>query len=139
MATVYIHTNENGGVSVTIPTEEALQIMEHEEIMAKDCPDHAILIDDSELPQGDDDKFFNAWELNNGVVTVNMDKAKAIHLANYNFAATQAAQARHLNTLTGIPNTIDDSTWLANRITDRTAISEANTTTQLLAIAFPSP
>ena len=75
MTTVYIHTNENGGVSVTTPTPEALETMSHEEIMAKDCPDHAIMVDRSVLPNDDND-FFNSWELNNGVVTVNLSKAK---------------------------------------------------------------
>ena len=49
--------------------------MSHEDIMAKDCPDHAIMVDSSELPNDDND-FFNSWELNNGVVTVNLSKAK---------------------------------------------------------------
>ena len=36
---------------------------------------HSIIIDDSELPDND---FFNAWELNNGTVSVNLTKAKAL-------------------------------------------------------------
>jgi glycogen synthase len=106
--------------------------------MAKDCPDHAIMVDDSELPQGDDDKFFNAWQLNNGVVTVNMEKAKSDYLTKYNNAAIQVAQTRHLNTLTGIPNTIDDTTWLSRLTADRVSISNAKTTSELLAIALPT-
>lgn len=70
---VIIFTNENGGVSVCIPTGE----LDINAVKAKDTPSHSIIVQDSELPQADND-FFNAWELANGVVTVNLAKAKEI-------------------------------------------------------------
>ena len=70
---VIIYTNDNGGVSVCVPTGE----LSLEETKAKDTPEHSIIIDDSFLPQADND-FFDAWELANGAVTVNIDKAKEI-------------------------------------------------------------
>lgn len=70
---VIIFTNDNGGVSVCVPTGE----LSLEETKAKDTPSHSIIIDDSFLPQADND-FFNAWELANGAVTVNIEKAKTI-------------------------------------------------------------
>ena len=73
MAQVIIFTNSNGGVSVCIPTGE----LDIHAVKAKDTPSHSIIVQDSELPQADND-FFNAWELSNGVVTVNIDKAKEI-------------------------------------------------------------
>lgn len=73
MAQVIIFTNDNGGVSVCIPTGE----LPIEAVKAKDTPSHSIIVQDYELPQADND-FFNAWELANGVVTVNIDKAKEI-------------------------------------------------------------
>ena len=73
MAQVIIFTNDNGGVSVCIPTGE----LDINAVKAKDTPSHSIIVQDSELPQADND-FFNAWELANGVVTVNIDKAKEI-------------------------------------------------------------
>ena len=73
MAQVIIFTNSNGGVSVCIPTGE----LDIHAVKAKDTPSHSIIVQDSELPQADND-FFNAWELANGVVTVNIDKAKEI-------------------------------------------------------------
>jgi hypothetical protein len=73
MAQVIIFENSNGGVSVCIPTGE----MPIEAVKAKDTPSTSIIVQDSELPQADND-FFNAWELANGVVTVNLDKAKEI-------------------------------------------------------------
>lgn len=73
MAQVIIFTNSNGGVSVCIPTGE----LDIHAVKAKDTPSTSIIVQDSELPQADND-FFNAWELANGVVTVNLAKAKEI-------------------------------------------------------------
>ena len=70
MTKVIIHTNENGNVTVTVPTGE----ISIEDVLAKDCPDHAIIVDSSELPAEHED-FFNAWELADGKVTVNLTKA----------------------------------------------------------------
>jgi len=71
MSQVIIFTNSNGGVSVCTPTGE----ISIEEVLAKDCPAGAIIVDSDTLPNND---FFNAWELNDTTVTVNFDKAKAI-------------------------------------------------------------
>lgn len=73
MANVIIFTNENGGVSVCVPTGE----LDINAVKAKDTPSHSIIVQDSELPQADND-FFDAWELSNGAVIVNLDKAKEI-------------------------------------------------------------
>jgi hypothetical protein len=73
MANVIIFTNDNGGVSVCVPTGE----LDINAVKAKDTPSTSIIVQDYELPQADND-FFNAWELANGVVTVNLDKAKAL-------------------------------------------------------------
>jgi len=73
MAQVIIFTNDSGNVSVCIPTGE----LDIQAVKAKDTPSTSIIVQDSELPQADND-FFNAWELANGVVTVNLDKAKEI-------------------------------------------------------------
>lgn len=68
---VIIFTNDNGGVSVCVPTGE----LDIQTVKAKDTPSTSIIVQDSELPHADND-FFNAWELADGVVTVNLDKAK---------------------------------------------------------------
>ena len=72
MAQVIIFTNENGGVSVTTPTGE----LPIEQVLVKDCPSGAIIVDNSELPTED----FDAWELVDGKVIVNLDKKNAIEL-----------------------------------------------------------
>ena len=73
MTQVIIFTNDNGGVSVCVPTGE----LDIQAVKAKDTPSHSIIVRDSELPQADND-FFDAWELRNGTVFVNIDKAKAL-------------------------------------------------------------
>lgn len=73
---VIIFTNDNGGVSVCVPTGE----LDIQSVKAKDTPSTSIIVQDSELPQADND-FFNAWELNNGIVSVNLTKAKALTVA----------------------------------------------------------
>ena len=69
---VIIHTTENGNVAVTVPTGE----LPIDQVLAKDCPDHAIIINDSELPT--DNEFFNAWELVDGKVVVSQTKKEAM-------------------------------------------------------------
>ena len=73
MANVIIFSNANNGVSVCVPTGE----LPIEAVLAKDAPSGAIIVDDATLPQADND-FFDAWELANGSVSVNLDKAKAM-------------------------------------------------------------
>jgi hypothetical protein len=69
MAQVIIY-ELNGQIAVCIPTGE-LPIAE---VLAKDCPKGAIIVDDSELPT----EYFDAWELVDGKVVVNQVKKQAI-------------------------------------------------------------
>ena len=134
MSQVIIYQNSNGGVSVCVPTGE----LPINEVLAKDCPIGAMIVDDSILPQGADAQFFNAWELSGSTVTVNFAKAQAIKLAQFNANAVQVAQKRQLNTLVGIENTPDDATWSASLVAGRNAIAAATTTAQLVAIDNPA-
>ena len=70
---VIIFTNENGGVSITVPSGE----LSIEAVQAKDTPSGSIIVDRNTLPNDDYD-FFNAWELNDSTVSVNLSKAKEI-------------------------------------------------------------
>lgn len=137
MTKVVIYTNTNGGVTVVYPTPEFLETHTIEDVLEKDCPSGSIIVDDSALPQGNDAKFFDAWELVESNVIVNLEKAKAQKLREYNEEATIVAQKRQLNSLSGLPNTPDDATWLAMLSSDRQAISLATTTTELAAIVNP--
>ena len=72
MSQVIIFTNSNGGLSLCYPTGE----LSIEAVLAKDCPEGAIIVDANTLPT--DNEFFNAWELVNGQVVVNETKKQAI-------------------------------------------------------------
>lgn len=73
MDNVIVWPNETGAVAVCYPTGE----LPLDEVLAKDCPPGAIIISETSLPQNQG-VFFEAWELNNGSVTVNLEKAKEI-------------------------------------------------------------
>ena len=130
MTQVIIFKNSTGGVSICIPTGE----LPINEVLAKDCPAGAQIVEDSALPQGADAQFFDAWELANGQVSVNFEKAKAIKLAQFNAAAVEEAQKRQLNTLAGIDNEIADADFIAKLTAGRVSIASATTTAELVAI-----
>jgi len=130
MAQVIIFSNSNGGVSVCVPTGE----LHINDVLSKDAPAGAIIVDDSVLPQGADAQFFDAWELSGSTVTVNFAKAQAIKLAQFNASAVQEAQKRQLNTLAEIANEVADADFTASLTAGRTAIASATTTAELVAI-----
>jgi hypothetical protein len=108
-------------------------------VLARDCPWGAVIVNSGVLPTGADAEFFNAWVLNSdNTISVNIARARSDYLTSYNAAAITAAQARQLNTLIGITNTISDSDWLADVIAGRTAIADATTTSALIAIGLPT-
>lgn len=134
MSQVIIYENSNGGVSVTVPTGE----ISVQAVLEKDCPPGAIIVDTSILPKGADAQFFNAWELADGYVSVNFQKAKNIKLTEFNAKAVEEAQKRQLNTLASIQNTISDADFTAQLNANRAFIASATTTEQLIAIPDPS-
>ena len=75
MSKVIIYSNESGGMAVCVPTGE----LPIEQVQVKDIPAgvQSFIVDRSTLPQADGD-FYDAWEQTNGVVTINLDKAKEI-------------------------------------------------------------
>lgn len=74
MEQVIIFTNENGGVSICVPTKE----LPIEIVQQKDIPAgiESFIVDRSTLPECLD--FSMAWEQSNGVVNVNIAKAREI-------------------------------------------------------------
>ena len=70
MTQAIIYSTKTGNVAVCIPTGE----LPIEEVLAKDCPVGAIIVDNSELPTDS----FDAWELIDGKVVVNEAKKQAI-------------------------------------------------------------
>ena len=91
MSSIIIYTNKNGNVSICAPTGE----LSIEEVLTKDCPKGAIIIDDSELPTDN----FDAWELVNGKVIVNEAKKQAIIDAQQAVIDTKASALAKLTAL----------------------------------------
>lgn len=75
MSQIIVYTNDDGGVSVCVPSGE-LPIAQ---VQAKDIPagKQSFIVDRSVMPLEDID-FRNAWEQTNGTITINLTKAKAI-------------------------------------------------------------
>ena len=73
MSQVIVFEADAGNVAVCIPTGE----LSIEAVLQKDCPKGAFIIDQSALPNQDND-FFDAWVLNGKQVEVSIDKAKVI-------------------------------------------------------------
>ncbi len=129
MAQVIIFTNSNGGVSVCVPTGE----LPIEVVKSRDTPSTSIIVQDSELPQADND-FFNAWELANGVVTVNLDKAKEITKARLRAQREPLLAAQDVLYMRATEAGGDTSAIVAEkqRLRDVTGLVDACTTTEEL-------
>ena len=73
MTQAIIFTNDNGGVSVCIPTGE----LPIEAVKEKDTPAGSLIVNTADLPNQYND-FFDAWELVAGEVQVSKTKAVEI-------------------------------------------------------------
>ena len=76
-----VFNNDNGGLSITYPTEESLGAMSIDEVADLVVPDGISfhIIEQEKIPPNRD--FRNAWKYDNSVesVNVNMQKARDIH------------------------------------------------------------
>lgn len=130
MSNVIIYKNPTGpNVCVCIPTGE----LSVSEVLAKDCPTGAVVVDSASLPEADND-FFDAWRLADGKVTVDLEASRAIQLKRVNDAAIQEAQKRQLNTLAGIENKVSDADFTALLTAKRSKIASAKSTEDLRAV-----
>jgi len=126
MPQVIIYETENGNVAVCYPTGE----LPIETVLTKDCPEGAMIVDSSILPNADND-FFDAWILNGSNVTVDISKAVSVQQNNLNILARTEANHRMMNNGAGIANKLSDSDWLSLLSTARSTISTCTTTQQL--------
>lgn len=129
MTQVIIFTNELGGVSVCVPTGE----LDIEATKAKDTPEHSIIVETSALPEADND-FFNAWELQDGVVSVNIDKAKALTKERLRAERAPLLQAQDVLYMKALEQGQDTAAIVAEkqRLRDITNLADACTTTEEL-------
>ena len=129
MSQVIIFTNNNGGVSVCIPTGE----LPIEQVLTKDCPTGAIIVDNDSLPNEHND-FFNAWELNGTTVTVNLTKAKAITKDRLRAERTPLLQAQDVAFQRALESGADTTAIVAEkqRLRDITKLADQATTLEQL-------
>lgn len=122
---VIIYTTENGNVAVCIPTGE----LSIEEVKAKDTPEGSLIIDSTELPNEHDD-FFNAWELHNGVVEVNFNKAIEITKNRLREERTPLLQEQDVAFQRALETGADTTAIVAEkqRLRDITKLAEQATT-----------
>jgi hypothetical protein len=125
MTQVIIFTNENGNVSVCNPTGE----ISIEEVKAKDTPIGSIIIDDDILPYEHND-FFDAWRLNNGIVTVDLLSAKEITKNRLRTERIALLEAQDVAFQRALETGADTSAIVAEkqRLRDITSLADAETT-----------
>jgi hypothetical protein len=129
---VIIFTNENGGVSITVPSGE----LSIEAVQAKDTPSGSIIVDRNTLPNDDYD-FFNAWELNDSTVSVNLSKAKEITKKRLRAEREPLLKAQDVLFQKALETSADTTAIVAEkqRLRDITnQVDSATTTTQLRAM-----
>ena len=129
MTQVIIHTNENGGVSVTVPTGE----LSIQAVQAKDTPAGSIIVSQDTLPNSDSD-FFNAWELSGTTVSVNLSKAKEITKARLRAEREPLLQAQDVLFQRALETSADTTAIVAEkqRLRDITnQVDSATTTAEL--------
>lgn len=121
---VIIYTNDLGGVSVCYPTGE----LNIEAVKAKDTPEHSIFVDASDLPADND--FFDAWELADGVVSVNFAKAQAITKARLRAERAPLLAAQDVAFQRALEVGDDTAAIVAekNRLRDITKLADTATT-----------
>jgi hypothetical protein len=129
MTQAIIFTNDNGGVSVCIPTGE----LPIQQVQIKDTPAGSIIVDQSTLPNSDND-FFDAWELSGSTVSVNLSKAKEITRARLRAEREPLLQAQDVLFQRALETSADTTAIVAEkqRLRDITnQVDSATTTAQL--------
>jgi hypothetical protein len=125
MSQAIIFTNDNGGVSVCIPTGE----LSIEAVQAKDTPKGSLIVSITDLPNQHND-FFDAWELIDGKVEVNVAKAKEITKKRLRAERTPLLAAQDVAFQRAQEAGSDTTAIVAekNRLRDVTKLADAQTT-----------
>lgn len=129
MTQVIIYTNDNGGVSLCVPTGE----LDIQAVKEKDTPKHSIIVDMSSLPNADND-FFDAWELQDGIVSVNLSKAKEITKKRLRMEREPLLAAQDVAFQRALETGADTTAIVAEkqRLRDITKLADSCTTTEEL-------
>ena len=124
MTQAIIFTNDNGGVSVCIPTGE----ISIEAVKEKDTPAGSLIVNTSDLPRDND--FFDAWELVDGKVEVSLAKAKEITKKRLRSEREPLLAAQDVAFQRALETGADTSAIVAEkqRLRDVTNLADAETT-----------
>jgi len=125
MTQVIIFTNEDGGVSVCIPTGE----LSIEETQVKDTPEGSIIVNKEDLPNEYSD-FFNAWRLVDGVVSVDLTAAKELTKARLRAERVELLAAQDVLFQRALESNADTTAIVAEkqRLRDITTLADQATT-----------
>lgn len=117
-----IHKNHtNNSVSVTVPSGE----LSIEQVLIKDCPKDAFIVDKSDLPNFDE--FFDAWELDNKTVSVNLNKAKEIWKNKIRIARKSALEKLDIEFIRATEQGLDTTNIVNNKQLLRDLPNEVDT------------
>jgi hypothetical protein len=125
MTQVIIFANSKGGVSVCVPTGE----LPIEDVKTKDTPEGSLIVDSDSLPNEHND-FFNAWELDNGVITINLEKSKVITKNRLRTERTPLLEAQDVAFQRALETGADTTAIVAEkqRLRDITQLADEATT-----------
>jgi hypothetical protein len=124
MSQCIVFTNEQGGVSVCIPTGE----LPIDQVQQKDTPAGSIIMNVSDLPRDND--FFDAYELNGSNITVNFAKAVELTKARLRAERTPLLAAQDVAFQRALEEGKDTTAIVAEkqRLRDITGLVDAVTT-----------
>lgn len=136
MTNVIVFTNTKGGVSVCYPTGD----IPIDQVQSKDIPAgvESFIVDVNTLPNDDFD-FFDAWEHVDGVVTINLDKAKTITKDRLRYERTALLSEQDVAFQRAIEIGADTSAIVAEkrRLRDITLLADSCTTLAELRALHP--
>ena len=126
MTQVIIYKNPNGtNVFVCSPSGE----LPIETVLTKDCPMGAIIVDTESLPQFDE--FFDAWELDDTIVSVNFSKAQDITRTRLRAERTPLLAAQDILFQRALETAADTSAIVAEKNRLRAITDLVNTASTL--------
>lgn len=124
---VIIFRNDQGGVSTCIPTGE----LSIEAVLEKDVPKGkgARIVNQTDLPIAHND-FYDAWEMDDKSVTVNLDKAKEITKKRLRAEREPLLAAQDVLFMRATEQGADTTAIVAekNRLRDVTKLADSATT-----------
>jgi hypothetical protein len=128
---VIIFKNENGGVALCTPTGE----LPIEVVLEKDVPKNrdAKIVNSEDLPRENFD-FIDAWELINGDININLNKAREITKDRLRYERQSLLLAQDVAFQRALENGTDTTAIVAekNRLRDITLLTDEATTLEEL-------